>query len=505
MNNEPTLMDLKTDKIYIHVVFVSVFFTLLLNIIFGSYIIYVAKLLHKIKLPICLNVTPYTKAFTEGEKIFTTNNNININYLWSISQTQLEQNKKIVEARIARTKNIATNAPNDPAIDKLSTEQIPFKIDRELYYNKINIEGTDEPFDKDICSYVYKEKSVIMATIYLLCQHFYSFVYWGMCMFFSTVYGGHDAKSGVIWEFFMLLISPIYFIFFLIGWSVLTPLYVGFQLLINSWKISWNYLSGSDDDTDTPTNIRPLSEAEYAKYSWFKSIIYFITGWIFFIAILGILFWTVMLTISGMATLPAIILIIITFIRLVSYKTTIQKGQPGIKEPFVVLKSAITSKWEYLSYIITFIMAFYCHKIFGQITALIFVVLCIILVWTTSNAHTLLYYPYIPKENSYFIQSAKDTGPEIDKKISCYDSTVCTIGNTVKIGINDKIKEIMKLGAAPPAPAPPAPAPPAPAPPAPPYKLYDDGSKEGQVTLSKPASAPPEAVPLDNNPILLNK
>lgn len=496
MNNEPTLMDIKTDKIYIHVVFVSVFFTLLLNIIFGSYIIYVAKLLHKIILPICLNDMPYKNAFTEGEKIPTTNNNININYLWSISQTQLEQNKKIVEARIARTKNIATNAPNDPAIDKLSTEQIPFKIDRELYYNKINIEGTDEPFDKDICSYVYKEKSVIMATIYLLCQHFYSFVYWGMCMFFSTVYGGHDAKSGVIWEFFMLLISPIYFIFFLIGWSVLTPLYVGFQLLINSWKISWNYLSGSDDDTiDTP-NIRPLSEAEYAKYSWFKSIIYFITGWIFFIAILGILFWTVMLTISGMATLPAIILIIITFIRLVSYKTTIQKGQPGTKEPFVVLKSAITSKWEYLSYIITFIMAFYCHKIFGQITALIFVVLCIILVWSTSNAHTLLYYPYIPKENSYFIQSAKDTSPDIDKKTSCYDSAVCTQDNTVKIGINDKIKEIMKLGAV----VPPA------------DKLYDDGGKEGQGTGArtfKSASAPNGtiAVPVqvDNNPILINK
>ena len=94
-------------------------------------------------------------------------------------------------------------------------------------------------------------------------------------------------------------------------------------------------------------------------------------------------------------------------------------------------------------------MAFYCHKIFGQTTTIIFVVLCVILVWTTSNAHTLLYYPYIPKENGYFIQSAKDTSPDIDKKTSCYDSAICTKSNTLKIGINDKIKEIMKLDAAP--------------------------------------------------------
>ena len=221
MNKEPTIMDIKSNKLYIHLIFHFVFITLLLNIIFGSYLNYVAKVLHIIKLPMCLNEAPYTEVASAPAP--PANSFVNINYLWSISQEQIAANKVIDDARIERIKMLALGKDISDELKNKSTEQIPFKIDRELYYNKIKVEGADIPFETDICSYLYKENSVLMVTFYLLVQHFYSFNYWGICMFFSSIYGGNlddkaeNNKSSwkpFIWEFFMIIVSPIYFMFF---------------------------------------------------------------------------------------------------------------------------------------------------------------------------------------------------------------------------------------------------------------------------------------------------
>ena len=69
----------KSNKLYIHLIFHFVFITLLLNIIFGSYLNYVAKVLHIIKLPMCLNEAPYTEVASAPAP--PANSFVNINYL----------------------------------------------------------------------------------------------------------------------------------------------------------------------------------------------------------------------------------------------------------------------------------------------------------------------------------------------------------------------------------------------------------------------------------------
>ena len=82
--------------------------------------------------------------------------------------------------------------------------------------------------------------------------------------------------------------SNIFHVFLMI-WPVLCSFYLCGKLLFSSWSISWNYISGGDSDGvgsgEKKDPIRVLSKEEYAKYTWFQSLIYFITGWIFLIAI----------------------------------------------------------------------------------------------------------------------------------------------------------------------------------------------------------------------------
>ena len=223
----------------------------IVNIILGSYIIYVSKILQVIQLPTDILIHPYNQG-TSPVPLQTVNPNnfIGINYLYT-STANDSANDSALNAVAAGANIVASTSfpvPLPPTTVNPSNPPDPNKSP-ELYFTKINIDPND--INKVIGKWgffddLYTSKDwVIVIILKLIMQEIYIFYYWGLCIFFNWANGYTKLSSGneytiYLWETFIMLFGFILFLLFSIGLTVLLTMYISYYI-ISKIMYLWNY------------------------------------------------------------------------------------------------------------------------------------------------------------------------------------------------------------------------------------------------------------------------
>jgi len=459
---QKNITDNSADKTYIYGVFAYIIFHLLVNLILGSYIVYIAKVLHVLHLPVCVTSAPYIQPFINTSEVVDPNDKasifaseckdipgvkyelpvgvspiVGINYILSF----------IPKPEITRENFTGTEQELKAAITKQKSEE-PWLLPRELFYTRIKIDNT-KPTIFDCYSWIHNSSSMVLTYFGLFMQKLYSFIYWGLCWFFSFVYGSDKWTSKwtlYFWELFMILLGPYLFLFYSAGLAVAASFYMPGFLLYNWWSMSWKYIT-PDKKCET---IQEESKSHYLEnVNTFMSLVwYIIRGWFTFGSIGAIIVMLFMGAMSFITTSSIIGLCIIMpiLLRLAFTKSTIVVGDQDTQKPYSVM-NLITSKWDAITYLITFIFVAYSKKSYGDgVYYGLFVASLII--WFSSNTHKLLYYPFIPDDLKIFMEvalkpnSTTEYNTKDSKQISCFNSKNCKDTN-----IDAIFNEVKKLHA----------------------------------------------------------
>jgi hypothetical protein len=207
-----------------------------INIILGSYIVYVSKILHVIQLPTRMDQFPYTTTDVPDSITNRTlaDNIVGINYLYteppSIPKPEeiSDALKDVATAGIATTTataGIATTTATAGIATATNIEK-SFLISRQLFYTRIYVDPQNYKRiynPSHFFSSLYDSKRVSILMFKLIMQQLYSFIYWGLCIFFGFVYGDttekQSGKSLYLWETAMMIFGPVLFLLFSVGWS----------------------------------------------------------------------------------------------------------------------------------------------------------------------------------------------------------------------------------------------------------------------------------------------
>ena len=242
MSENTTIKDTKVDKLFIIGLFNTIL-AFIVNIILGSYVIYVSKILQFIELPTDINKYPYTDTDTD------------IN-------TKHEVNNKFVGINYLYTELTDPNSKDNDSTDNKSNSS--WKIVRELLFTKINVDQNDNEqiynpnnFFKDL----YKGSNWVTITyIKLIIQQIYCFYYWAICIFFKFINGydnitKSESWSIYLWETLMMLIGfplfILYSIFLTIGLLFYIP-YIILKNILIIWDYDYkNHITKTDDSTSS--------------------------------------------------------------------------------------------------------------------------------------------------------------------------------------------------------------------------------------------------------------
>jgi hypothetical protein len=220
------IKDKDTDKKFLICISQSIL-AFIINIILGSYIVYVSKILHVIQLPTRMDQFPYTT--TDVPESITDrnidNNVVGINYLYT-EPPSIPKPEDITEAVTNIAVPIATTSATTTATTDTNVEK-SFFITRQLFYTQIfvNPQNYKRIYRPDhFSSSLYKSNWVFVLMIKIIRQQLYSFIYWGLCIFFGFIYGDTTEKQSgnmlYLWETAMMIFGPLFFLLFSIGWSV---------------------------------------------------------------------------------------------------------------------------------------------------------------------------------------------------------------------------------------------------------------------------------------------
>jgi hypothetical protein len=331
-NTNTNIKDKKVDQKFFRCISQSILaFTI--NIILGSYIVYVSKILHVIQLPTRIDKFPYTTTdVPDSIKNRTLLDNIvGINYLYT------------------EPPNTTTTPATADAIAGLpspSPVEMSFLMTRQLCYKQIYV----NPYDyKQIyspnyfLSGLYKSKRVSFLIIQLILQQMYSFIYNGICIFFEVVYGVNNQNDGwsiYLWETAMMILSPLLFVLFSFGWSVCLYFYTIYCIFMQIFTI-YEYESDSTGvrkDEPEYENRRADKEQNKDKNSWWWTGIPLIPirGWLFWFAMWILLIFLYGFMLIGWILIPFVFIPCINWIfsSILNIKTKIYKIYNPISDKF---------------------------------------------------------------------------------------------------------------------------------------------------------------------------
>ena len=257
------IKDKKVDQEFLMSISKSILaFTI--NIILGSYIVYVSKILHVIQLPTRIDKFPYnTQIVPDNIAKNNSNNIVGINYLYteppSISNQSTDGVDAVATAATVATAGVA--ATTDSNVEK------SFFMSRQLFYTKIYVNplNYEQIYDPSyFLSSLYDSDWIFVLMFKLIMQQVYSFIYWGLCIFFGFVYGdAAEPQSGwtlYLWETAMMIFGPVLFLLFSVGWSFCLCFYSFYCIFMQFFTI-YDYESA-------PTGVRkdnPKMENTYKE------------------------------------------------------------------------------------------------------------------------------------------------------------------------------------------------------------------------------------------------
>ncbi len=284
----------------------------IINIILGSYIVYASKILHVIQLPTRMDQFPYTTTDVPDSIVnnSTSNNIVGINYLYT------EPPPTTAAAAPAAAAVIATGGIVTPAANPATDSEKVFFMSRQLFYTQIYVDPQnytriyDPPY---FFSSLYKSEWLTSLMFKLIMQQLYSFIYWGLCLFFGFVYGDaaapHSGWYLYVWETAMMIFGPVLFLLFSVGWSICLFFYSCYCIFMQIFTI-WNYESDEKGvRKDNPNLENSYKTTDPKKNAWwwrgfpFFLFIPFLTasGFLSILGVVGllsILFWYFLLGIT---------------------------------------------------------------------------------------------------------------------------------------------------------------------------------------------------------------
>ena len=270
------IKDKKVDQEFFKCISQSILaFTI--NIILGSYIVYVSKILHVIQLPTRMDQFPYT---TTDEPSIITNripkgntdtttieqNVVGINYLYTEPPTATATGAGLAAAPATAIAGLPSTTP----------VEMVFPMTRQLCYKQIYVNPDDYKqiyWPNYFLSGLYKSKRVSFLIIQLILQQMYSFIYNGICIFFEVVYGvnrDNDGWSIYLWETAMMILGPLLFVLFSFGWSVCLYFYTMYCIFMQIFTL-YEYESASTGvrkDEPEYENHYADKEQDKRKNSW---------------------------------------------------------------------------------------------------------------------------------------------------------------------------------------------------------------------------------------------
>jgi hypothetical protein len=147
----------------------------------------------------------------------------------------------------------------------------------------------------------------------LIMQQLYSFIYWGLCIFFGFVYGdAATPQSGwtlYLWETVMMIFGPVLFLLFSVGWSICLLFYSWYCIFMQIFTIL-NYESAEKgvrkDDIKLENSLKGQQDPDKNEWRWPGPVRGFLSccG---VVGLLLVLFWYFFL---GSALIPFFILCI---------------------------------------------------------------------------------------------------------------------------------------------------------------------------------------------------
>jgi hypothetical protein len=308
INKNTDIKDKDTDKKFFMILSQTILaFTI--NIILGSYIVYASKILHVIQLPTRMDKFPYTNT-TDVPTTNAANNIVGINYLYTEPPSITKPDGLLNAA--AATGGIATTG----ATGATDSEKV-FFMSRQLFYTQIYVDPNNYTRIYDpsyFFSSLYKSDWITSLMFKLIMQQLYSFIYWGLCLFFGFVYGDaaapHLGWYLYLWETAMMIFGPVLFLLFSVGWSICLFFYSCYCIFMQIFTIL-NYESDDNgvrkDDPKLENTFK--GQQNYNKNSWwwrgfpFFLFVPFLTasGFLSILGVIGlliILFWYFLLGIT---------------------------------------------------------------------------------------------------------------------------------------------------------------------------------------------------------------
>ena len=333
IDKNTNIKDKESDKKFFMILSQTILaFTI--NIILGSYIVYASKILHVIQLPTRMDKFPYISDKTVPDSIINRTvayNTVGINYLYTEPPpTAAAAAATATAATATATATAATVAglitTNSSLINLFRTDSQEgdkvFFMSRQLFYTRIYVDPLNYTRIYDpsyFFSSLYDSNWIVSLMFKLIMQQLYSFIYWGLCIFFGFVYGDttepQSGKSLYLWETAMMIFGPVLFLLFSVGWSFCLFFYSGYCIFMQIFTIL-NYESADTgvrkDDPKLENVFKGHQDSNKNAWWWrgfpFFLFIPFLTASGFLsilgiIIILYILFWYVFL---GFAFIPII-------------------------------------------------------------------------------------------------------------------------------------------------------------------------------------------------------
>ena len=307
------IKDKKVDQKFVRCISQSILaFTI--NIILGSYIVYVSKILHVIQLPTRIDQFPYnTQDVPDSITNRTIKDNVvGINYLYTEPPTPNDNSADT---------SIATDVAVLPSTTPV---EMVFPMTRQLCYKQIYVNPHDYKqiyWPNYFLSGLYKSKRVSFLIIQLILQQMYSFIYNGICIFFEVVYGvnrDNDGWSIYLWETAMMILGPLLFVLFSFGWSVCLYFYTIYCIFMQIFTL-YEYESASTGvrkDEPEYENHYADKEQDKRKNSWWWTGIPLIPirGWLFWFSMLILLGFLYGFMLIGWILIPFVFIPFITVI-----------------------------------------------------------------------------------------------------------------------------------------------------------------------------------------------